>query len=152
MTGGKRSVIQQDRNIPGIIHAAVNKNRERTGSMTERAMEMASVAVHALEDRKGTDIKVIDISEVSVVADCFIIASGGNERQLNAMADSVEESLEKAGMPMRHKEGRGENKWILLDFHDVVIHIFDREMREYYDLERIWRDGKAVEIGGDQSA
>lgn len=113
--------------------------------MDEKVKEMAAVAVHALEDRKGADIKVIDISEVSVVADCFIIASGGNERQLNAMSDSVEEALEKAGAHMKHKEGRGENKWILLDFHDIIIHIFDREMREYYDLERIWRDGKAVD-------
>ncbi len=114
--------------------------------LDENVREKAMIAVKALEDRKGADIKVIDISEVSVVADCFIIASGGNTRQLDAMSDSVEEALEKAGNEMKHKEGRGENKWILLDFHDIIIHIFDREMREYYDLERIWRDGKTVEL------
>lgn len=107
--------------------------------------ETAKLAIAALEDKKAEDIKVIDISEVSVIADYFIIANGTNRSQIQALSDNVEEKLGKAGVPLRQIEGYDTANWVLLDFHDVIIHIFDKENRLFYDLERIWRDGKLIE-------
>lgn len=107
--------------------------------------EIAKLAITALEDKKAEDIKVIDISDVSVIADYFIIANGTNNSQIQALSDNVEEKLGQAGVPLRQIEGYNNANWILLDFHDVIIHIFDKENRLFYDLERIWRDGKLVE-------
>ena len=107
---------------------------------------MIKNAVNALEDKKGEDIKIIDISEVSPIADCFILASGSNRSQVQAMADFVEEKMHKAGFHLKQVEGYEGANWILMDFVDIVVHIFDRESRDFYDLERIWRDGKIVEI------
>lgn len=107
--------------------------------------EIARLAIKALEDKKAEEIKTIDISEVSVIADYFIIANGTNRSQIQALSDHVEETLGKAGVPLRQIEGYQNANWVLLDFHDVIIHIFDKENRLFYDLERIWRDGKPVE-------
>lgn len=107
--------------------------------------EIAKLAITALEDKKAEEIKVIDISEVSVIADYFIIANGTNRSQIQALSDHVEETLGKAGVSLRQVEGYDNANWVLLDFHDVIIHIFDKENRLFYDLERIWRDGKMVE-------
>lgn len=115
--------------------------------MTEsKIKEMALLAVQTLEDKKAEDVCVIDISEVSIVADYFIIAGGNNKSQIQALSDAVEEKLGKAGYPMRQIEGYQTANWILLDFGDIIIHIFDRENRLFYDLERIWQDGKKVDL------
>ena len=106
--------------------------------------ELAKLAVKALDDKKGEDISIIDISEVSVVADYFIIAGGSNRSQIQAMADNVDEVIGKNGGSLRQMEGYESGNWILLDFTDVIVHIFDKENRLFYDLERIWRDGKIV--------
>lgn len=108
--------------------------------------KMALLAVEALEDKKAEDITIIDISEVSVLADYFIIADGNNKNQVQAMVDNVQEELFKAGYEMKQMEGYREGDWILLDFGDIIIHIFDKENRLFYDLERIWKDGKEVSI------
>lgn len=108
--------------------------------------KMALLAVEALEDKKAEDITIIDISEVSVLADYFIIADGNNKNQVQAMVDNVQEELFKAGYEMKQMEGYREGNWILLDFGDIIIHIFDKENRLFYDLERIWKDGKEVLI------
>ena len=107
--------------------------------------EIAKLAIIALEDKKAEEIKTIDISEDSVIADYFIIANGTNRSQIQALSDHVEEMLGKAGVPLRQIEGYQTANWVLLDFHDVIIHIFDKENRLFYDLERIWRDGKLVD-------
>lgn len=107
--------------------------------------EIAKLAITALEDKKAEDIKVIDISEVSVIADYFIIANGTNRSQIQTLSDHVEEILGKAGVKLRQVEGYDSANWVLLDFHDVIIHVFDKENRLFYDLERIWRDGKMIE-------
>lgn len=107
--------------------------------------KIAKLAITALEDKKAEDIKVIDISEVSVIADYFIIANGTNRSQIQTLSDHVEEILGKEGVPLRQVEGYDNANWVLLDFHDVIIHIFDKENRLFYDLERIWRDGKMIE-------
>ena len=108
--------------------------------------EMVRLACEAMEDKKAQDIKIIDIEKVSTLADYFIIASGTNRNQVQAMADQVEETLGKAGFEPKSVEGYRNANWILLDYGDVVLHIFDEENRLFYDLERIWRDGTQVEL------
>jgi len=111
----------------------------------EISKNMAKMAVEALEDRKGEDVHVIDISEISTLADCFIIASGTNINQVQALADNVQEVLGRAGFDTKNVEGYESGKWILLDFGDIIVHVFDSENRLFYDLERIWRDGKLID-------
>ena len=110
------------------------------------AKKMAGIAVKALEDKKAEDIRVIDIEHVSVIADYFIIASGTNRNQVQALAENVEEQLYKAGFEKKQSEGYTSGNWILLDYGDIVVHIFDRENRLFYDLERIWRDGNQIDV------
>ena len=106
------------------------------------AKEMVKLAYEALSDKKGSDIKIIDIRDVTVIADYFIIADGSNPNQVQAMADNVQEVLGRAGCECRQIEGYQNANWILMDYRDVIVHIFFREDRLFYDLERIWRDGK----------
>ncbi len=113
--------------------------------MNENSLKMAKLAIDALEDKKGEEIKIIDISEVSVLADYFIIAGGNNHSQIQALCNNVEEKLGRAGYSVKQVEGYDTANWILMDFGDVIIHIFDKENRLLYDLERIWRDGKLIE-------
>ena len=108
--------------------------------------EMTQLAIKAIEDKKGNDIKIIDIHEVSVIADYFIIASGSNPNQVKTLADNVEETLGRAGYDLRQTEGYGTASWILMDYNDIIVHIFSEENRSFYDLERIWRDGKEVDV------
>lgn len=110
------------------------------------AKEMARLAIGALEDKKAEDIRIIDISEVSVIADYFIIASGSNRNQIQTLCDNVQETLGRAGYPEKQTEGYQTANWILMDFGDVIVHIFDRENRLLYDLERIWRDGRQIGV------
>ena len=111
----------------------------------ERSAEFARIAIAALESKKASDIRVIDISEVSVLADYFIIAGGANRPQIQALSDEVSEKMEKAGAVLKQVEGYDNARWILLDFGDVIVHIFGEEDRLLYDLERIWRDGRQVD-------
>ena len=120
------------------------QEQKSTGNLAD-APEMVRLAKEALEDKKGQNIKIIDISKVSVLADYFIIADGSNPNQVQAMVDNVEEVLGKAGYECRQIEGYGTANWILMDYGDMIVHAFCREDRLFYDLERIWRDGKLVE-------
>ncbi|MBQ8053779.1 MAG: ribosome silencing factor [Lachnospiraceae bacterium] len=115
-----------------------------TAGSKERSGQLARIAIAALEEKKAADIRVIDISEVSVLADYFIIANGSNRPQIQALSDEVSEKMEKAGAVLKQTEGYENANWILLDFGDVIVHIFNQENRLLYDLERIWRDGKQV--------
>ncbi|SDA65088.1 ribosome-associated protein [Butyrivibrio sp. INlla18] len=108
--------------------------------------KMAAMAVDALEDRKGEDVHVIDISEISTLADYFVIASGTNINQVQALADNVQEVLGRQGFMTKDVEGYDAGNWVLLDFGDIIVHVFDSENRLFYDLERIWRDGKLVDV------
>ena len=101
--------------------------------------EIVKLAVKVMEDKKGTEIKVIDISKVSVIADFFILVSGNSQRQTQAICDEVEFQLGKQGVEPKDKEGYQNGNWILLDYRDVVIH------RRFYNLERIWTDGTVIE-------
>lgn len=120
--------------IIGGIHMVAGKSKE-----------MARIIAASLEEKKARDMKILDISDVSVLADYFIIASGSNRNQVQAMADDLEEKLGQAGFTPRQVEGYQTANWILMDYQDIIIHIFDEENRLFYDLERIWRDGNLVE-------
>ena len=109
------------------------------------ALEMTKTVIQALEDKKGEDIQIIDIGEISPIADHFILASGSNRSQIQAMADAVEEKMHQSGHPLKQIEGYDGANWILMDYYDVVVHIFDRDSRMFYDLERIWADGRTLD-------
>ena len=100
--------------------------------------EYCKIAVKALEDKKAEDVKVI--------ADFFIIADGMNQNQIQAMRDAVDEALYKADLKVRQVEGNQSSTWILMDYNDIIIHIFSKEDRLFYDLERIWKDGKEISV------
>ena len=106
-----------------------------------REQEMVSIACKAIDDKKALDIKVIDIREVS-----FVITSGSNLNQVQAIVDNVEEQLGRAGFEPKQIEGTRNSNWILMDYGDLIIHVFDEENRLFYDLERIWRDGKELDV------
>lgn len=110
----------------------------------EQAKKMVKIAYQALDEKKGEDIKIINLEGISVLADYFIIANGTNSSQVQALVDNVEEELHKAGYSLKQREGYSNGNWVLLDFGDIIVHIFDRENRLFYDLERIWRDGKEI--------
>ena len=118
---------------------------ERKQISMNREQEMVSIACKAIDDKKALDIKVIDIREVSVIADYFVIASGSNLNQVQAIVDNVEEQLGRAGFEPKQIEGTRTSNWILMDYGDLIIHVFDEENRLFYDLERIWRDGKELD-------
>lgn len=109
-------------------------------------LDIVKKAVDALRDKKAEDVTVIDITGISTVADYFIIANGGNQNQLLAMQDAVDEALYKEGLKIKQVEGNNRSSWILMDYQDVIVHLFSKEDRIFYDLERIWRDGKVIEV------
>lgn len=110
----------------------------------DKQAEMAGIAYRALDEKKAEDIRIIQISEISVMADYFVIANGTNQSQIQAMVENVQEKLGEAGYPVKRVEGNRSSTWVLLDYGDIVVHIFDQEDRLFYDLERIWSDGKTV--------
>lgn len=108
--------------------------------------EMTKLAIQALEDKKAEDIHIIDISEISVIADYFIIAGGNNGNQVQALIDNVDDTLGRAGYLDRKVEGYNTANWVLMDYKDIIVHVFDKENRLFYNLERIWRDGKKIPL------
>lgn len=102
---------------------------------------------NAIDDKKGGNTRILDISEITTISDYFVVTSGNNYNQVRAIADNVEkELLKKHGMKPERVEGYNNGEWILLDYIDYVIHIFDKEQRLFYDIERIWSDGKEIEV------
>lgn len=102
---------------------------------------------NAIDDKKGGNTRILDISEITTISDYFIVTSGNNYNQVKAIADNVEEELlKKHGMRPERVEGYNNGEWILLDYIDYVIHVFGREQRLFYDIERIWSDGKEIEV------
>ena len=108
--------------------------------------KLLEVVVKAADDKKALDIVALDMSEVTFVADYFVIADGTNQNQIQAMRDACEEALYKAGLKTKQIEGNSSSTWILMDYGDIIVHIFSKEDRLFYDLERIWRDGKIVDV------
>ena len=112
----------------------------------ERAKLIVKKAYQALSDKKGEDIKIIEIGKLSTVADYFIIANGSNAPHVESLVDNVEEELVKENIHAERIEGVKSSGWILMDYSDVVIHVFSKEDRLFYDLERIWKDGKEIQV------
>ena len=110
----------------------------------QNAKKMASIAYHALAEKKGEDVRVIEITEIATFADYFIIADGNNPSQISALVDNVEEHLSKAGFEPKRIEGVRNSNWVLMDYGDIIVHVFSKEDRLFYDLERIWKDGKEL--------
>jgi ribosome-associated protein len=106
--------------------------------------QLAKAAVDVASDKKASDIILLDIRDVSTIADYFVICSGNNTRQIRAIAESIDEELEKQGAKVLHREGATESGWLLLDFGDIIVHIFGAKEREYYRLERLWSEAKTV--------
>ncbi|MCR5823270.1 MAG: ribosome silencing factor [Lachnospiraceae bacterium] len=114
--------------------------------MTEKNRELLNALFKALDDKKGENIKIIDISKISVMTDYFVITNGNSQPQVDALVDAAEEALLTAGVKDVKVEGGRNNGWTLIDAGNLIIHIFTKENRDFYDLERIWSDGKTVEL------
>ncbi len=109
------------------------------------SFETAKAVAKALSNKKGTNIQVIKIDNISVLADYMVIATGNSSTQVKALADNVEYELKDIIMPS-HIEGYRSNGWILMDYVDVIVHVFDEESRAFYNLERLWKDGEVIDI------
>lgn len=110
----------------------------------EQAVKIAEI----LSNKLGSDIKVIQITDVSVLADYMVIATGRSSTQVNALADEVEFKMDELGYSVSHIEGYRSNSWILLDYVDIIVNVFNEEARDFYDLERLWQDGKEIDLTG----
>lgn len=102
--------------------------------------------VRALDKHKGGNIRVLEVGELTSIADAFVIAEGGSSTQVRALADYAEEELKQQGIAPLRSEGYRSQGWIVLDYGDVVLHVFHRETRQFYDLERLWKDGREIDI------
>jgi len=112
----------------------------------ELSLKMAQLAYKALDDKQGEDIRILDISDVTVLADYFIIAHGNNKNHVKALINETDRVLSKAGFEPKNIEGNHTGSWSLLDYGDLIVHIFGKEDRYFYALERIWADGKEVSM------
>lgn len=110
------------------------------------SLETAKLAVRALDSKKGLEIKLVKIQDISSIADYFVIATGTSNTHVKALADEVQFKLDQEGISVSHIEGYRSDSWILLDYVDVIVHVFSEEAREYYDLERLWQDGEQIDI------
>lgn len=120
--------------------------RDRKGESVLEASEAAQVAARAAADKKAQDVVVLRMSELIYLTDYFVICTGRSGRQVRTIADNVEEALHSAGIACRGREGRTAARWVLLDYGDVVIHVFTPDEREFYRLESIWKDAPKLEL------
>lgn len=109
-------------------------------------LDMVKTAVKALDDKKAEDIRVIKIDDITSLTDYFVICTGTSTTHIKALADECEYQLEKCGVPLLHREGRESGEWILLDYKDIIVHVYNKQMREFYDLEHFWKDGTQIDI------
>ena len=108
-------------------------------------MDALKIALKAADDKKAQDILALDISKIASFASYFLFCTGDSSRQMQAIADEIQKQLKKSGIQSSHIEGYSNSEWILMDYFDLVIHIFSKEARAFYDLERLWRDGKKLD-------
>jgi len=121
------------------------ENRELS-AMSEENVSCAALALYkAIDTKFGQNITLLDLREVTPIADFFFLVTGGSKPQLDALADVAEETLIEHGLQLRHREGVRSANWTLLDFGSIVVHLFDKESRDYYNLERTWGDAKIIE-------
>ena len=110
--------------------------------------ELALAAAKALDEKKGLGISVIEIADLTTLADYFVIASGSSNTQINALCDAVEKALDGLGEHPLRREGYRDGTWVLLDYGSIAVHVFSQEAREFYSLERLWSDGKPMDLSG----
>ena len=110
------------------------------------AKEVAAIAAKALDSKKGIDLRLIEISDISTLADYFLICTASSNTHVRTLCDAVEEAMDEAGEPMVGREGHRGGTWVVLDFGCVVVHVFTEETRAFYDLERLWQAGKQVSM------
>lgn len=108
------------------------------------AKEIAVSAAKKLDEKKGIDIRLLEVADITSLAEYFIICSGTSNTHINTLCDSVEELMENLGEPLLHREGHRAGTWVLLDFGSVIVHVFTNEARDFYDLERLWNDASPV--------
>jgi len=120
--------------------------RRRYVSATPDAIELARTAARAAAERKAEQIIAIDVSERLALTDVFLIVSGANDRQVRSIVDAVDEAMFKAGAKRKMREGFDEARWVLIDYGDIVVHVQQTEDREYYSLERLWKDCPAIAL------
>ena len=130
-------------------NAAVAPSRPPKETPAEKIDERVLMALHAAAEKKALDIVLLDLREIASFTDFFVITSGSNERQVQAISEAVVEALKKSGSPVTRIEGFKTAEWILLDYGDFVVHVFDEKARRFYDLERLWRESKRVELPSD---
>jgi ribosome-associated protein len=121
-------------------------------SASDEAVKMATIAAHAAASKLADDVVVIDVSGQLVITDCFVIASASNERQVSAIVDEVEEKMRVAGYKPARREGAREGRWVLLDYVEIVVHIQHQDERNYYSLDRLWRDCPVVPVNLKEDA
>ena len=107
--------------------------------------DVAVAAARAASEKQGSRIVILDVRDLIVITDYFVIVGGGSQRQVRTLVEEVEKALRELGMKPLRREGQQEGRWVLLDFVDVVVHVFAPEERDYYDLERLWRDAPVLE-------
>lgn len=128
------------------LNPQTNVRSTPESTAVESLDERVLAALHAASEKKAIEPVVLDLREIASFTDYFVIVSGANERQVQAISDEVYESLKKAGHPAARVEGYKTAEWILLDYGDFVVHVFEQKARKFYDLERLWRESKRVEL------
>jgi len=133
----------------GKVDSITHVRRKGTARLTE-STRMAQLAALSADDKKGLDVKILDIRALTTVADHFIVCSGTNVTHVRAIADYVEEQVSSQGLALHHSEGYQNGRWVLLDFVDIVVHVMHQEEREFYNLDRLWGDAQQVEFNRSQ--
>ncbi|NLG79108.1 MAG: ribosome silencing factor [Firmicutes bacterium] len=146
--GGGAEKPARFRALPGTFSSADAIGR-RAGI---DPLSIAEIARAAAEDKKAQDVLVLDVRDLTIIADYFVIASGTSRTQVKAITDAVTHELKERGVLPLHREGTVEGGWIILDYADTVVHVFHARQREYYDLERLYRSARVVEVRTGESA
>ena len=128
------------------LNPQTNVRSTPESAVVEALDERVLAALHAASEKKAIEPVVLDLREIASFTDYFVIVNGANERQVQAISDEVYDSLKKAGHPAARVEGYKTAEWILLDYGDFVVHVFEQKARKFYDLERLWRESKRVEL------
>ena len=119
---------------------------------TDRAVELVHAAARAASDKLATDILAFDVSEQLAITDAFLLASGANDRQVKAIVDEVEDKLRDIGAKPVRREGERDGRWVLIDYGEIVVHVQHEEERQFYALERLWRDCPLIELPAEVTA
>ena len=142
------STVKEQSLSPQLSTRSQTQAVQNVESLDDRIL----MALHAAGEKKAIDIVVLDLREIASFTDYFIVTSGANERQVQAISDGVYESLKKMGSNAARVEGHKTAEWILLDYGDFIVHVFEQKARNFYDLERLWREGKRVDLPPEPGA